>query len=61
MGKYTKHKNELKEMNRTNNGNGYENLANIHGAIARFFKSINERKTIEIKKEIKTRKENKND
>ena len=57
MGKYTKLKNELKELNREMNrsNNGYENLANIHGANVRFFESIHERKTTEIRKEIKSR------
>ena len=57
MGRYTKLQNELKELNKEMNriNNGYENLANIHGANARFFESINERKTTEIRKEIKTR------
>lgn len=57
MGKYTKLQNELKELNKEMNriNNGYENLANIHRENARFFESINERKTTEIRKEIKTR------
>ena len=57
MGKYSKLKSELEELNKEMNHiiNGYENLANMHRENARFFESIPERKPSEIKKEIKTR------